>query len=432
MSISSRATSGADRLSSELRGGSAPQLLDSLAPRRILIYRTDHLGDLILFSGALKHIRRRWPSAHISLAVHSFGRQLLANCPYVDSFVPCEELEPPLKMLRALPGLYWPVKKVRTWMSKRPGSPYARLRPSLDCDLAMLPMLAPSRHNHAVMDLIPATVRIGIRGNLNNQKSWTDLACRNTYSAQMDAAGFARDIPELEVNRLFLKYLGIDAPPNQLWPEFWTAPEDSAIAKKLMGRSGTRLVLGIAPGVSTPKGKQLPAEWYAAGLEGVDLAGFEIVLLGGKADAPICNELAALLRQRTSAGSVLNLAGQTSILQLIECIRLCDAFICPDAAPLHIATALRKPVVGIVGGGHFSRFYPWGDPESAHVVKKTMDCYGCNWVCKYEVMKCIQEIPPRDAAAALRDLIAKLRPRSQVRQAGLGVGLGDVFDGAQA
>jgi ADP-heptose:LPS heptosyltransferase len=143
----------------------------------------------------------------------------------------------------------------------------------------------------------------------------------------------------------------------------------------------------------------------------MDLCGFDIVLLGGKADGPICDESAALLRQRTNAGGILNLAGQTSILQLVECVRLCDVLICPDAAPLHIATAFRKPAVGLLGGGQFGRFHPWGDAAVARVVHKPMDCYGCDWNCRYQTMRCIQEISPNDAARALGGLIEKLRPK---------------------
>jgi ADP-heptose:LPS heptosyltransferase len=97
---------------------------------------------------------------------------------------------------------------------------------------------------------------------------------------------------------------------------------------------------------------------------------------------------------------------------MIECLKRCDLILTQETAALHIATALRKPVAGIVGGGHFGRFYPWGDPETSRPVQREMSCYGCNWHCKYQTMRCIQEIPPGDAAAALAGLVAGLAPRS--------------------
>jgi len=78
---------------------------------------------------------------------------------------------------------------------------------------------------------------------------------------------------------------------------------------------------------------------------------------------------------------------------------------------LHIATALRKPVVGIVGGGHFGRFYPWGDPETSRVVNLPMDCYGCNWHCRYDRLRCIQDIPAANAQHELLKLFGTVLHR---------------------
>jgi len=262
------------------------------------------------------------------------------------------------------------------------------------------------------MNLMPGRAKVGVCGGSNNQAAITDAATRGYYSAQMDVSMYPKNYPEMELNRRFLSFLGIEVDADDLWPEFWTAKEDVEKAGKLMGDCGGRRILGVAPGVSFPRGKQLAAEWYAKVLSGIDLSEFEVVLLGSKADVAICEELAGLVRQGAKAGGVRSLAGQTSILELVECIRLCDVVICPDAAPLHIATALRKPVAGIMGGGHFGQFYPWGDAETSRLVNKRMDCYGCNWHCKYETMRCIQEIAPEEATSALGGLVGKLQGKA--------------------
>jgi len=103
---------------------------------------------------------------------------------------------------------------------------------------------------------------------------------------------------------------------------------------------------------------------------------------------------------------VVNLAGKTSVREMIECLRRCDAILSQETAALHIATALHKPVLGIVGGGHYGRFYPWGDPEIARVVTKPLDCFGCNWACKYATMRCIQEISPSEASEGLKKCLS--------------------------
>ncbi|MCK5215187.1 MAG: hypothetical protein KAR05_07540, partial [Candidatus Omnitrophica bacterium] len=45
-----------------------------------------------------------------------------------------------------------------------------------------------------------------------------------------------------------------------------------------------------------------------------------------------------------------------------------------------------------MGGGHFGRFYPYGDKKDNRIVFKRLDCYYCNWICKYPEVKCLNEI----------------------------------------
>ena len=70
-----------------------------------------------------------------------------------------------------------------------------------------------------------------------------------------------------------------------------------------------------------------------------------------------------------------------------------------------MAVGLRKPTIGIMGGGHYGRFYPWGNPAINRVVDHKMDCYWCHWQCKYSTMRCIQEIEPGDIAAEIHTVL---------------------------
>lgn len=366
-------------------------------PGRILILRPDHLGDLILFSGALGHIRNRWPSAHITLCVRSYGMALFANCPHVDRLQAYETLIPFGKV-------NWP-----SWLSGRWFEMLvSTIAPSWKYDLAILPMIAPWVNHHRILQLLPVRERVGVSGNVENQTAGDDLYYRRIYSRQMNSSILSWNTPELETNRLFLKFLGIKMADEDLWPEFWTRDQDRDAARELLGAPRKKFRLGIAPGAVSPPGKKLSTEWYVETLRQAQLDDTEIVLLGGKSEVELCAEIAFGLNLSDERYPVKNLAGTTKVLELVECIRACDFLLCPDAAPLHIAAALRKPVVGVMGGGHFGRFYPWGDLALSRVVNKLMDCYGCNWECKYEAIRCVQEILPSDAARELQGLLGNL------------------------
>jgi len=119
-----------------------------------------------------------------------------------------------------------------------------------------------------------------------------------------------------------------------------------------------------------------------------------IAILGGIADAEKADRLVGLLRNAGPRRSVVTLAGKTTLRQMVELIRRCQLLIGVETAALHIATALGVPAVGILGGGHYGRFYPWGNPAVHRAAASPMDCFGCQWRCIYGDYRCIPAIPP--------------------------------------
>lgn len=45
-----------------------------------------------------------------------------------------------------------------------------------------------------------------------------------------------------------------------------------------------------------------------------------------------------------------------------------------------------------VGGGHWGRFFPWENSRNVHWLNKKMDCFHCNWKCKYGDFRCVNNI----------------------------------------
>ena len=277
------------------------------------------------------------------------------------------------------------------------------------CDVAMMPLVSPTAEFHQCMNMIPARYKVGVSGNLSNQTAEREAESRTWYSAQMDASRHPWDFPELEATRRFLGFLGMDIDASDLWPDLWTLDSDRRMAKELISPKTGNVVLGLAPGVTSNPGKELPPEWIASVLSLTECSDFQIVLLGSTAEVPTCMAVAQAIYKVFPHIQLLNLAGKTNVRELIECIKSCDLIFTQETATLHLATALQKPVVGIVGGGHYGRFYPWGNPQMSRVVSRKMDCYGCNWHCKYETIECIQEIPPAAAAAELNYLLHYIR-----------------------
>ena len=387
-------------------------MLPAASIRRLFILRPDNLGDLVLFSGTLKHFRRRWPAAQITLCVRgSYGVELFAHCPHVDRLVSYEELRTNLLGSSRLFGMPQVRGFGRLGNLLRQHAP-GLIRRKYASDLVVLPIRSAEHEYHRCIKLIPSRDKVGICGNLTNQTAEIEAGTRNWYSTQMNVAGRPWNFPELEATRLFLTFLDIEVEPDELWPELWTSRDDCRKANNWIPKNSHKIVLGIAPGVTSVPGKRLPSEWFAKVVNLLKCRDIEIILLGSRPDLSVCEGVASALKSSRPEIRLQNLAGKTSVGELIECIRRCNIVLSQETAALHIATALRKPVVGIIGGGHFGRFYPWGDPNVSRAVNKPMDCYGCNWRCKYESIRCIQEISVESAAAEMNYLLRHLTPRS--------------------
>ena len=107
--------------------------------------------------------------------------------------------------------------------------------------------------------------------------------------------------------------------------------------------------------------------------------------------------------QWPAGAGVTSLAGKTSLQQLTTIIAGAQLLVSNETSAVHIAAAVGVPSVCIVGGGHYGRFVPYDEKVGDHrplplVATRKMECFGCNWVCKFhpakgKPMPCIEEIP---------------------------------------
>lgn len=70
------------------------------------------------------------------------------------------------------------------------------------------------------------------------------------------------------------------------------------------------------------------------------------------------------------------LAGQTTLKELAALIQQSELLICVDSVPLHMASALKKPVVALFGPTSDITWGPWRNPH-ARVVTQPFSCRPC-------------------------------------------------------
>jgi heptosyltransferase III len=105
--------------------------------------------------------------------------------------------------------------------------------------------------------------------------------------------------------------------------------------------------------------------------------------------------------------NVIDLSGRTNIKQLAAISARSKLFIGVDSAPMHIAAAVRTPVIALFGPTSEKHWGPWG---SGHIVlKKSFSCNSCDYCHKagLEVRRCLNAITPAEVIEAIK---LKLNP----------------------
>jgi ADP-heptose:LPS heptosyltransferase len=269
---------------------------------------------------------------------------------------------------------------------------------------------SPNWEYHMFVKSVQSPLKLGISGDFTNQSAQEDQSAASIYTQRYNVPPDRYRDHELSVTRDFLKFLGIPVDLEDLQPQVWTNQSDTDEARRLVPDNGLKK-LGIVPGTAWPH-KIYPPDGIVAAISALKNHRVSCYILGSSNEVNLCAELEAKLSTCPNVHEIVNLCGKTTVRTMTESLRLCDVVLSADSAPLHIATAIGKPTVGIMGGGHYGRFYPWGDPEINRVASLPTDCYWCNWKCKYDQVRCISEMAPETISLELRKILASAFPLS--------------------
>jgi len=371
--------------------------------RNVLVLRTDAVGDLVLFQGAMRALRKLLPDARITLMVPRACGDLV-RCGYsVDRclFI-CRGAKEGALRLR-----YSPLERFGV-MVRLMGDDYA---------LAIYAAYSREPVGNFLLHQASAARRVAFRGNTQNQFAWQ----RDRSARQFDIVVESDPRRGHELARYAELIRALGGTPQCVAlaarPRLAPPPDAARRAERRVetmrkalhvpsrsagGESAARLI-GLVPGAMY-RIKRWPIERFAELLDRVAArrAALGVVVFGTAEERVLGDELSRRLR---GCATVWNLCGQTSLADCVALIGRMDALVGNDTSLLHVAIAMDVPTVTIVGGGHFGQFHPWGDPRRHRVVHVPMDCYGCNWRCVHDEPLCIRQIPVARVLAELEQLL---------------------------
>jgi heptosyltransferase-2 len=277
----------------------------------ILIVQTAFIGDAILTLPLVQVVKRLFPAAPVDVVVAPRTKDLFANHPDIHQVVAYDKrgvdrgLGGLLRMKRRLAGRNYSVALV----------PHRSLRSALLVCLLRIPH------------------RIGF-----------DMSAGKFLLSQ--SVKYRRELHEIERNLTLLRAMGIAYSQREL-PSLYPSAQDRQRVDKLLFESEVGRpdnLVAIAPGTIWNTKRWLK-ERYASLAVRLDDEGFEVVLIGGREDAALCDEIQKL----SGSSRVYKTAGKLTLLQSAELIRRCKVLITNDSAPMHIGVAMETPVVAIFG-----------------------------------------------------------------------------------
>lgn len=344
--------------------------------KRILWVRTDSIGDNILAMAMLPSLRDNYPNAEITVLCQQHIVELYEACPLVNRVIG-------FNRLKALQDDAYRTEMLGTIQA-------------VGADLALNPVYSREPLTDLFTAASGARQRFALEGNLCNISAVDRERNNRLYTGVLSSEG--ENKTELERHKDFLRGLGTANPRLEL--SFWVTQDDMAFAKRLFRDHGLTSEKTVALFAGAQHAVRLYDHYGTALADICQANDFAVLALGAAGDQGI-NQL-----NLDAIGTrVVNLSGALTLRQSAALLSLCRLAVGAETGLAHMACAVETPNVILLGGGHFGRFMPYSPLTS--IVALPLECYGCNWQCRYNRVHCVRDVAPSAIEEAVRQTLAQ-------------------------
>jgi heptosyltransferase-2 len=328
---------------------------------RILVIRTDRVGDALLTTPTLKALRKSFPERFIGLLTTPYTADLFSENGDINELI-----------------IY---DRSASWSEKRQFVKALRRR---KFDLAII--LYPVFESAMIAYLSGATFRIGhaLEGHSFLLTSKVNRKSRFKH--------------EIEASLDVVRAIGVDTDEKQT-----TLPlsrEAEIHAKDFFASydiSPSDLVVTIHPGAHEEHTRWMADRFAQVADELIERYAARVILLGAQADRHIIDDIRRIMVNKPIVADA-----NCTLQKLGAIIKKSDVFLGNNSGPMHIAAAVRCPVVSLFGAIHplenEDKWAPLGDEHV--IVRREMDCVDCHpGHCKHN--ECLEMIAVQDVMAAL-------------------------------
>jgi heptosyltransferase-2 len=172
--------------------------------------------------------------------------------------------------------------------------------------------------------------------------------------------------------------------------------------------SATTQRLVLCPGAEFGDSKQWPASHFADLANKALAADWQVVIVGSANDAGIANAIQQQTQSKTQTRTqqnCINLAGRTSLAQVIDVIASATAVVSNDSGLMHIAAALQRPLLALYGSTSADFTPPLAD--RVKLLASDIECRPCfQRTCPLGHKRCLTELTADMAWSGVQEVLA--------------------------
>lgn len=355
--------------------------------KKILVIKFRHIGDVLLTVPAIRALKETFPGVSISVLVNSGTEEVLTGNAVIDEVIVFD------RAVKNLPLALKYVKEIRFIRGIR------QHRFDMTVDLtggdraAIVSFFSGARYRLALNP--------GKKGFSGKRFLYTHLSDIDKQKHMV--------LQNLDVLRKF----GINTENTEV--DFFIPGEARLLINKILKENNIKsgdTIVHVHP-TSRWLFKCWKDEYMAEIIAWLIDNGIKVIITSspGRKEMDMAEKILSLVSSRTKnyISGVINLCGKTTIKELAAVSEASSLFIGVDSAPMHIAAAVRTPVIGLFGPTDKTFWGPYG--RSHVVIEKSLPCKPCKKgsCADIQLRDCMAAIKPDDVKEAVSKILNSKR-----------------------
>jgi lipopolysaccharide heptosyltransferase II len=346
-------------------------MLDKTKIKKILVVRTDRIGDVVLSTPVIRVLRENFKDSFIAMMVSSKTKDLVSQNPYLDEVIVYDKDNIHKSIFSSIKFAFYLKRK----------------------KIDMVLILHPTNRVNIMTYLAGIPIRVGY-----------DRKCGFLLTDKIPDEKYLGLKHEIEYSLDMLRHIGLEVKDDLKQLFVAIKKEDMLSVEKFLAANNIKksnIVIGINPSASDPTRRWMPERFAKLADSLIKDFNAKVIITTESSDIEVGRTVSNLMQNKP----ILAL-GNLTLGELACLMKHLRIFISNDSGPVHIATAMDTPVISIFGrnqkGLSPDRWKPLGRDDI--YIHKEVGCSVCLAHNCDKGFKCLEAISVNEVLDAVRRL----------------------------